>query len=181
VWGVWGVTYLLRSTGIPEFSNPHWINLTAGQLIVSQVLKVGIISFVLWAAWRNRKAGATGIFDTLTLCWMIFFALAPGMGSQYLVWFAPFLLVWNARWYAGLTILNSALLFAYYQICCGKMPWFRADSLRFAPYEVVMIVPWATFVACAIVLILKVRRNGVSNEEASPAPRSDLDNSKSFA
>jgi hypothetical protein len=181
VWGVWGVTYLFRSTGIPEFSNPHWTNLTTGQLVVSQILKIGIISIVVWAAWQNRKATGTGIFTTLTLCWMIFFSLAPGMGLQYMVWFAPFLLVWNARWYTGVTVLTSALLFAYYQVCCGKMPWIRADSLRFAPYEAVMLLPWATFVACAIVLILKLRGNNTRGEDDVPAPHGDLDTSKSFA
>jgi hypothetical protein len=80
VWGVWGVTYLLRSTGIPEFSNPHWINLTAGQLIVSQVLKVGIISFVLWAAWRNRKAGGHGDFRYLNLVLDDFLCVGPRHG-----------------------------------------------------------------------------------------------------
>jgi len=165
VWGIWGVTYLLRLTGYSEFQTIHWIQLTSAQLFVSQLLKLTIIFLVLWVAWRSRKSDTFGLFGALGFAWIAFYALAPGMGMQYMLWFAPFLLVWNARWFSLLTVLVSAILFIYYQTCCATAPWFRADSTRFAAHMGLLLIPWISFVACAIAMLLQFKEIRFGYEE----------------
>jgi len=171
VWGMWGITYLLRATGYSEFGTVHWLQLTNLQLLVSQILKLSIIACVMVAAWRNRQGNAATLFGTVAFCWMAFFTFAPGMAPQYMVWFAPFVLVWNARWYTALIAVVSATLFAYYQVTVGTFPWYRTTSLRFLPYATTLLVPWAVFVACTIAYLAKsARSDGSKGEESEPTP-----------
>jgi hypothetical protein len=165
VWGAWGITYLLHLTGYSAFKTLHWTHLTSEQILVSQILKLGVIAFVLVFAWRNRKGDASVLFGTLATSWVVFFALAPGMGVQYLVWFTPFLLVRDHRWYTGLTVVTSLALFAYYQITSGAIPWYRSESLRFVPYIDILLVPWISFVVCAIALLFFRRKDGAQQDE----------------
>ena len=155
IWGLWGITYFLRITGIEAFQMVHWIGLSDAQLRVSQILKLTIIVLVLMTAWKNRKGDASVLFTTIAFCWIAFFTLSPGMGMQYMVWFAPFVLVWNARWYTILTVVTSVTLFFFYQIGCGRLPWHHTESPRFMPYTAVLLVPWAAFLACTIALLWK--------------------------
>ena len=167
VWGMWGVTFLLRQTGNAAFQTVHWLQLTNAQLVVSQILKVAVIACVLTAAWRNRKGDAVVLFSTIAFCWTAFFSFTPGMGVQYMAWFGPFVLIWNARWFAGLLAVVSTALFAYYQITAGSIPWYRTTSTLFLPYAPLLLLPWATFVACAIAML----KNSINRQS------SDIDSS----
>jgi hypothetical protein len=175
IWGLWGITRLLHATGYPEFQQIHWSGLSHAQVVISQILKATIILGVLIAAWRNRKGDASALFNTIAFCWIFFFSFAPGMGMQYMLWFAPFLLVWNARWYVALTIVISIVLFLYYQTACDTFPWYKTDSPRVTKYASVLLVPWAGFLACTIAFLTKRKSNGAANlvsdgDMALPAP-----------
>lgn len=165
VWGMWGFTFLLRLSGYEPFQEIAWAGLSRSQIVVSQVLKLVIVGAVMLASWRDRKGDVTTLFSTIAFCWAVFFAFAPGMGVQYLVWIAPFLLVWNARWYLGITILSTLMLLPYYHISCGgRWPWWRAFTWNFAPYYPWLAILWAGFLACAMAFLAK---GGLRGREGS--------------
>lgn len=155
VWGMWGITFLLHLTGQPSFQEVNWVGLSNAQIVVSQLLKLIIIAVVVVAGWRNRQGDASTLFGTISFCWIVFFVFSPGMGLQYLLWFAPFLLVWNARWYVALTMISSLVLFFYYTISCGGFPWWRAHTSHFADYYAFLLLPWAAMVACGTTYLVK--------------------------
>jgi hypothetical protein len=175
IWGVWGITRLFHLTGYPEFQQMHWFGLSKSQVLISQVLKLIIIGGVLAIAWRNRKGNAAVLVSTIAFVWMIFFSLSPGMGMQYMVWFAPFLLVWNARWYTALMIVTSLLLFAFYQAASTTFPWYLTESSSVVKYADVLLIPWVAFLACATAFIVQWRKSTpiesveVSKETSFPA------------
>src|SRR5438094_720900 len=55
-WGIWGITYLFRLTGLHDFSRLSFFDLEPAQNIIITVLKVIIIGAALWIAWHNRHA-----------------------------------------------------------------------------------------------------------------------------
>jgi hypothetical protein len=168
VWGMWGFTFLLRLTGYEPFQEIAWSGLSRSQILVGHALKLVIVSAVMFASWRNRKGGVETLFSTIAFCWAVFFAFAPGLGVQYLLWIAPFLLVWNARWYVGITVLSTLVLVPYYHISCGgRFPWWRAFTWNFAPYYPYLVILWAGFLACAVAFVMKGGLKG--NEENEQA------------
>jgi hypothetical protein len=175
VWGLWGITHLLRLTGNAAFEQMDWVGLSHAQLVISQILKATIILGVLIVAWRNRKGDASVLLNTIAFCWIFFFSFAPGMGVQYMLWFAPFLLVWNARWYLALTIVISTVLFLYYHTACDTFPWYQTDTPKAVKYASVLLVPWAAFLACTIAFLIKRKSNFAANlasddDTTLPAP-----------
>jgi hypothetical protein len=179
VWGSWGFTQLLQLTGHELFERGHWTKLSSSQIVVSQILKVFIVSIVIVAGWRNRKGGIVELFSTLAFAWITFFTFAPGLGFQYMVWFAPFLLVWNARWYAALAASTSLVLFLYYHVTSGSsIPWYQASIPGFGPYGSVRIALWLVFMACMIASVREgILRPKESQDDAAVdgAARSIID------
>ena len=55
----------------------------------------------------------------LALSWSLFFSLTPGAGVQYLVWLAPFVLLYHPRWYLGMTVCCSLFCYFFYRIICN--------------------------------------------------------------
>jgi hypothetical protein len=149
VFGVWGITYLLRLTGIAGFSEVTWIDGTPAQNAVITGLKLFVIAAVLVVSWLRRRTPASEIFTTLALVWSIFFVFAPGFGAQYLAWLAPALLMASPRWYAALTVSSSIALFAFYTAICKGLPWFVGFTVsptipQWAPW---LLLPWLTLAA----------------------------------
>ena len=147
IWGVWGITYLLRLTDAPALRGIAFSTLTPAQAAVATGLKVLVIGAVLALAWRRRTAD---VLTTLALAWLVFFVFAPGFGAQYLVWPAPFFLYLSARWNAALTAAASIGLLAFYTICSHGLPWDMAfqvhtDAPRWTPW---LLLPWAAMAAC---------------------------------
>ena len=101
-WGGWGVTYWLRQTGIAEFQIMDFENMTAAQNRVMLALKVMLLAGMLALAWRRRKLGGMEFFTTLGAAFTWILVFAPGAGPQYMVWFAPFILIAEPRWWAAL-------------------------------------------------------------------------------
>ena len=153
-WGIWGITYWLRLTGLPEFNVVNFFHLPLLERIVITILKLVIIAAVLMIAWRRRKLSAKRLFDSLAYAWIIFFVFAPGVCAQYVVWLAPFVLVLSPVFYGWLAASSSLFLFFFYNVTAGEFPWYVAvstDKLNtvWTPWS---LWPWATLILGMILL-----------------------------
>jgi hypothetical protein len=127
LWGVWGVTYWLRQSGWDQVQRIGYIALSPIQNMIATGLKMGIVLGISALAWRRRHLGGEALFATLAGAWAVFFALVPGVGTQYLVWFAPFLLLLSTRWFVVLTVTSMAFIGTFYHLCSpDRFPWFVA-------------------------------------------------------
>ena len=127
-WGSWGITYALHATGAPIFAPVGFQNLTTTQLLIMSTLKLAIVTGALWLGWKRRARTATELPATLALIWAVFFVFAPGVGAQYLVWLAPFLLLTSPRWFVAVTAASTVFLFAFYHAISGGLPWWHGFS-----------------------------------------------------
>ena len=153
-WGIWGITYWLKLTGVPDFGPVTYYNFLPLQQVVVTALKVAIIIAVLALAWRRRKLDARGLFASLAWAWVIFFIFSPGVCAQYMVWLMPFVLVLSPRFFAWLTMTSSLFLFFFYNSISHGLPWYLAISngnltVEWVPWTV---WPWATLIIGAILL-----------------------------
>ena len=96
-WGMWGITYCLRLTGLPEFSRVSFFDLELGTMLVITVLKIIIVISALIIAWQRRHARGLAFVETIAWTWLMFFILAPGVCPQYMVWLAPFVFLVSRR------------------------------------------------------------------------------------
>ncbi|CAN5593728.1 hypothetical protein BH20VER3_BH20VER3_05480 [soil metagenome] len=153
-WGIWGITYWLKLTGIQDFGPVTYYNFLPMQQVVVTGLKVVIVLAVLSLAWRRRKLDAHGVFASLGWAWVIFFILSPGVCAQYMVWLMPFVLVLSPRFFAWLTLTSSLFLFFFYNSIAHGLPWYLAISdgsvtVEWVPWTV---WPWATLIVGAVLL-----------------------------
>jgi hypothetical protein len=124
-WGVWGLTWLLRITGWTEVQKIGFKGLTAMQNMLAAGLKFTAIGGIVAIGWLRRKVTPAEFAATLGMAWLVFFILAPGVGVQYMVWAAPFVLLLSARGYVVITAGATVFLFAFYQsTSSGRWPWF---------------------------------------------------------
>ena len=143
-WGSWGVTYALAKLPWPELAPVGFSGLSQLQQNIMTALKLVIVGATLAVAWRRRMLPSETLFSSCALIWTIFFVFAPGVGAQYLVWFAPFLLLHSAPWFAVVTAASSLFVFAFYHVISGGFPWNHGHSTaelvpHWAPWS---IVPW---------------------------------------
>jgi uncharacterized membrane protein len=153
-WGLWGITYLFRLTGLPDFSRLSFFDLEPVQNIIITVLKVIIIGAALWIAWQHRHARGRAFVESLAYTWLVFFVFAPGVSPQYLIWLAPFILIFSPTLYTCVLISSSIFLFAFYNITSGGLPWNVAlamdDSMQH--WAAWSLVPWLVITGGAIAL-----------------------------
>jgi hypothetical protein len=124
---VWGLPYLLRITGWEEVQKIDFKGLTATQNMLAAVLKFTAIGGIAAIGWMRRKVAPAELAATIGMAWLVFFILAPGVGVQYMVWAAPFLLLLSAPGYAVITAAATVFLFAFYHSTSGgRWPWFFA-------------------------------------------------------
>jgi hypothetical protein len=147
-WGLWGVTYWLRLTGVKDFAPVTYYNFLPLQQVAVTALKLAIIAAVLVLAWRRRRLEARGLFASLGWAWLIFFVLSPGVCAQYMVWLMPFILVLSPRLFAWVTVGSSLFLFFFYNTIAGGLPWYLAVSSgrlndQWIPWS---LWPWATLI-----------------------------------
>ena len=153
-WGIWGITYLFRATGLPEFSRLSFFDLEPVQTIIMTILKLFVVSAALWIAWQQRHARGRAFVESLACTWLVFFVFAPGVCPQYLIWFAPFILILSPTFYTAVTIASSAFLFAFYNITADGLPWKVAlamDDSR-QHWTAWSLLPWLVIVAGSIAL-----------------------------
>ncbi len=153
-WGIWGITYWLRLTGVKELSRVTYSHLLPLQQMIGTGLKLTIIGLVLLIAWRRRKLDGRGLFASLGWGWVFFFILSPGVCAQYLVWLMPFTLVLSPGFFVWLTAASSIFLFFFYNSISGGLPWYLAIStgnltVEWVPWS---LWPWLTLIAGALLV-----------------------------
>jgi Glycosyltransferase family 87 len=160
-WGIWGLTYCLRITGLNQFQKTSFFNLSASQNAIILILKITVVLGILLLAWRRRKPEPPALFATIGYAWMIFFVFSPGVAAQYLVWLAPFILLLSPTFYGILTAGSSIFLFALYTITSGGFPWYLAHATNKLSGICAnwAVIPWVTLVAGMIGLAWKARRH----------------------
>ena len=159
-WGIWGLSYLLRLTGRPEFSRVSFFGLGPWQAFVVTVCKLLIIAAVLALAWRRRKVEGRGVWDSIAYGWIIFFVFSPGVCTQYLVWLAPFILLLSPTFYTWLLGSSSIFAFVFYNTISHGLPWYQGVSTNAlnkirTPWS---LLPWLVLITGLIVLWLKAKR-----------------------
>jgi len=121
------VTWLLRISGWSEVQRIDFTGLTATQNAIAAVLKFAAIGGIATVGWLRRKAAHAEFAATVGLAWLVFFICAPGVGVQYMVWAAPFLLLLTARGYALITAASTVFMCVFYHSTSnGHWPWFFA-------------------------------------------------------
>jgi hypothetical protein len=154
-WGIWGITYWLRQTGWSEFSQADFQNLSSAQNLIATLLKLFITVAIIIMAWRRRRIDSSrGFFASLAFAWLIFFAFSPGIGAQYLVWVAPFILLLSPHFYLWSTAGSTLFLFFFYNTISSGFPWYYAISngTRDAEWLPWSIWPW-TILCVGMVLL----------------------------
>src|SRR6266404_6980115 len=157
-WGIWGITYLFRLTGLTEFSRLSFFDLEPAQNIVISLLKVMIVGAALWIAWQHRHARGHAFIESLAYTWLVFFVFAPGVCPQYLIWLAPFVLILSPTFYTLVLIASSVFLFAFYNITSGGLPWSVALAMDDSKQHWTgwSLLPWLVITAGSIVLWRKI-------------------------
>lgn len=153
-WGIWGITYWLRLTGLPAFSWVWFVDFSNTQTVIVTFLKMLIVGSVFILAWRRRALGERALIESIAYGWVIFFVFSPGVCAQYLVWLAPFILILSPSFYAWVTATSALFLFFFYTITAGGFPWYLAISSNqlntvWTPWT---IWPWATLIAGMVLL-----------------------------
>jgi len=153
-WGIWGITYLFRLTGLPDFSRLSFFDLEPAQNIIITVLKVIIVGAALWIAWQHRHVRDRAFVESLAWTWLVFFVFAPGVCPQYLIWLAPFILIFSPPLYTCVLISSSIFLFAFYNITSGGLPWKVALAMDASKqhWTAWSLLPWLVIVAGSIAL-----------------------------
>jgi len=153
-WGVWGITWWLRATGLPQFQSVIWAAMSPSQHLVVAVLKIIVILGILAIAWFRRAAPYDGIFTTLACVWAVFFIFSPGVGAQYMIWLAPFIFIASPVWYLALTAASAASMFVFYNTISHGMPW----NVGYSTNDLTRIwtpwanLPWLVLIAGALLL-----------------------------
>jgi uncharacterized membrane protein len=158
-WGSWGITYWLKLTRNPQFNVTGFSNLPPAAAIVGSLLKAGIVSVIVAIGWRRRCLSARAAISSVAYSWIVFFVFAPGFCPYYLIWLAPFILLFSPALYAWLTITSSLFLFFFYNGLSGGLPWYIglskfSDPARFNLLTPWSLWPWATLV-CGMILFWK--------------------------
>jgi hypothetical protein len=159
-WGIWGITYWLRDTGWADAQPISCFWLTHAQMLIMAGLKYFIIAAILALAWLRRATAEAEIFTTLALAWIVFFVFSPGICAQYMVWLAPFILVYSSRWYLALTASSALFLFFFYNVISHGMPWnIGVSTGELTPLWVPWSNwPWAVLIACLVCALKKITR-----------------------
>ncbi|MGA3171399.1 MAG: glycosyltransferase 87 family protein [Chthoniobacteraceae bacterium] len=169
-WGTWGVTWWLTESGVKELGLVSFAGLTDAQNHVVTALKVITLAGVLGLAWRRRKLGGLEFFTTLGAAFTWIFVFTPGAGVQYMVWFAPFVLLLSPGWWAALTAGSTIYMAWFYQTTAHHFPWDLA--LPRGP-EVVQWGPWTNLVWGTFVALLCCRGASwflLRKADGAPAP-----------
>ncbi len=126
-WGGWGITYWLRMTGHPLLQTVDFTGLSSVQSHIMTALKGIIVASLLTLAWVRRGVKSAEFFASIGAAWAITFAFAPGAGVQYMVWYAPFVLVMAPRWWVALTAGSALFMAAFYHSASKwEFPWYFA-------------------------------------------------------
>jgi len=146
-WGMWGISYWLRATGIAAFGSVTPIDFNLAQTFVIQTLKGFIILAVAILGWQRRHLPRETMPVTVAYAWTIFFVFAPSACPQYMAWPAAFIFLSSLQWYIWLTAATSLFLFFFYNSISHGLPWNAGISTPdMVPYWLPWgIWPWSVF------------------------------------
>lgn len=177
LWGHWGITYLLRLTGRPEFSVDSFYDLPKAEVMVMTGLKLFVIGCVLVIAWRRQQLGGHRFFETIGVTWIVFFVFSPAIVPQYMVWLAPFVLVLSPVLSVALLAASSLFLFCFYNVTSQGLPWYIAISTPMTSHSTSPwgLWPWAVLILWLAVLWRQARKTHAnlrlfSFDQVRPAP-----------
>ena len=153
-WGIWGISYWLRLTNLPQFGVVTFHHFPPLEAVVVTALKVVIIAAVLGIAWRRRNLDERALLDSLAYAWIVFFIFSPGVCVQYMIWLAPFILILSPAFYGWLVATSSLFVFFFYNVTAGGLPWYVAISTNqlnrvWTPWTV---WPWIVLVLGLVLL-----------------------------
>jgi uncharacterized membrane protein len=153
-WGIWGITYWLRLTDLPQFGVVSFFHLPPLQSFVIAVLKIIIVVLILMIGWRRRNLDERAFLDSLSYSWIVFFVFSPGVCTQYMIWLAPFILMLSQPLYAWLVATSSVFVFFFYNVTARGLPWYLAISSNqlnriWTPWGV---WPWMVLIAGMVLL-----------------------------
>ena len=170
-WGTWGVTYWLAHSGSValQMKMTAHSQISLAEQVITQTLKILIVLGITFFAWTRRPFAKDKLFPVLALSWSLFFFLTPGAGVQYMVWLAPFVLLYHPRWYLGMTGCCSLFCCFFYRIICND--WLLdfgnstvQNSWVWGPW---MLWAWVGTSFGLYLLWLEMRRTG----ETASGPR----------
>jgi len=152
VWGSWGIGEILVALdrSIPQIPFNGYTDPVAA--VLAPALKTIIVALAAALAWRGRRGDAHALFRTAAVTALIFFALTPGFGHQYLVWWFPLVLVAFPRWAGVLTAASSILVFATFSAGSkDAFPWYLVEpKLPATGWPLgLSLATWAIFAAAA--------------------------------
>jgi hypothetical protein len=153
-WGVWGIPYWIQATGWDAVQKIGFRDLTAEQLRIAMILKILLVGGIALIGWRRRNVSREEFIVTLAAAWTWFFIVAPGVGVQYFVWPAPFLLLAIPRAYAVITATSTLMLVAFYHTASrGKVPWFYAQPMEadVPTWSAIGALSWVALVGVLVV------------------------------
>jgi hypothetical protein len=156
--GGWGVTYwcVALIDALHGDVTPKGLDRLVPLLFI---LKVFVIVSVMALAWVRRKASGVEFVGTIALAWTCFAVFAPGFIPYYLVWPAPFVLLYSASWYVAITAASSIYLFAYYNIMAHGMPWNASDPNVPPAWNDWGTIPWFVLVAIGLTALIRSMRS----------------------
>jgi hypothetical protein len=140
IWGLWGISFWLRLTGVHDFCLVGYHDLPFAENLVGTALKASIVGCVIALSWRRRHLSGCELLRTIAYAWIAFFILAPGSAPQYLAWPIPFLIILSPAKFISFTLSSSVFLFFLYNTLAGKLPWYLAVA---SPESADRIAPWA--------------------------------------
>ena len=80
---------------------------------------------------------------------------APGFIPYYLIWMAPFVLLYSPVWYMILTGATSIYLFAYYNMMSHGMPWNASDPSVPPAWNDWGTLPWFVLVGMGAFALMR--------------------------
>jgi hypothetical protein len=150
VWGGWGISYWLRQTGMRDFNPVLYADPSLAQSWITFALKIITLAGICFLGWRRRKLSQIEFFTTLGAAFSWIFVFMPGAGVQYMVWWAPFILLLSPRWWIALTAGATVYLARfYYSTADFHFPWVYTTvrtSVDFYWGPSTNLV-WGTFIA----------------------------------
>lgn len=106
--GIWGMSSLAAKLGADL--SEAWIG---------ELWTLMVVAAVLASAWILNNNGRTPVTWSIATAFLVFVAVMPGFGVQYLVWPVLFLVVARPKYGAVYSIAAGAFLFATYAFWSG--------------------------------------------------------------
>jgi len=143
---------------------------------LDRVLKIYILLFITASSYLlARQAQQADNSEKIRLAtinvgitFLIFLALTPGFGVQYLSWLAPTGIFLGIELYALYSVIAGTFLFSVYTYWSGGLPWDYADSLTRGTWrgfsEMMDIILWLFLCIWLIILFIKIIKPFVKEE-----------------